>query len=382
MASRMKRLDFIFFDAGGGHRSAATAVQGMAERQQRPWTVRLVNLQEVLDPLDVVRRLTGIRIQDTYNLLLRKGWTLGSRQLLKLLHAFVRIYHGPIVHTLENTWREGQPDIVVSFVPHFNRALYESYQAVFPGRPFATILTDLADYPPHFWIERQRQFLVCGSGRAAQQAHELGHAPERVFRTSGMILQSRFYDPISVDRAAERRRLGLLPDLPTGILLFGGHGTAVMRRIIERLDRSPLRLQLIAICGKNERLRQELKQRRWRLPIVVEGFTREVPFYMQLADFFIGKPGPGSISEALAMKLPVVVELNRWTLVQERFNVEWVRQKGVGVVVRSFRGIVSAVNQLLEPDHFAHYRANAAAVRNRAVFEVPDILARIVENSS
>ena len=378
----MKRLDFIFFDAGGGHRSAATALQRVAELQQRPWQVRLVDLQEALDPLDIVRRLTGLRMQDTYNLLLRKGWTLGTAQLLKVLHAFIRLYHRPIVRRLESMWRDGQPDMVVSFVPHFNRALCESYQAVFPGRPFATILTDLADYPPHFWIERQKQFLICGTERAAEQARELGHAPERVFRTSGMILQPRFYDPLAVDRDAERRRLGLEADLPTGILLFGGHGATVMRHIVERLDQSLLNLQLITICGKNERLALELKQRRWRLPVFVEGFTREIPFYMRLADFFIGKPGPGSISEALAMKLPVIVELNRWTMPQERFNVAWVRQKGVGVVVRSFRGIVSAVNQLLEPAHFVHYRANAAAIENRAVFETPEILARILESAA
>jgi len=376
----MKRLDFIFFDAGGGHRSAATALQCVAEQQQRHWQVRLVNLQEALDALDFVRRLTGLRIQDTYNLLLRQGWTLGSAQLLKVLHAFVRLYHRPIVRMLKSTWRDGQPDMVVSFVPHFNRALYESYQAVFPGRPFATILTDLADYPPHFWIERQKQFLVCGTERAAEQARELGHAPECVFRTSGMILQPRFYDPLAVDLDAERRRLGLEAELATGLLLFGGHGAAVMRRIVERLDQSRLGLQLIAICGKNERLQQELKQHRWRLPVFVEGFTREIPFYMRLADFFIGKPGPGSISEALAMKLPVIVELNRWTLPQERFNVEWVRQKGVAVVVRSFREIVSAVSELLEPGKFARYRANAAAIENRAVFEIPEILARILES--
>jgi len=375
----MKRLDFTFFDAGGGHRSAATALQRVAEQQQRPWRIRLVNLQEALDPLDIVRRLTGVRIQDTYNHLLRRGWTLGSAQLLKVLHACIRLYHRPMVRRLESTWRDGQPDMVVSFVPHFNRALYQSYQAVSPGRPFATILTDLADYPPHFWIERQKQFVVCGTERAAQQARELGHDPERVFRTSGMILQPRFYDSLAVDRRVERQRLGLEPDLPTGILLFGGHGAPVMRRIIERLDQSLLHLQLIAICGKNERLVRELKQCQWRLPVYVEGFTREIPFYMRLADFFIGKPGPGSISEALAMKLPLIVELNRWTMPQERFNVAWVRQKGAGVVVRSFRGIVSAVNQLLEPTHFAHYRANAAAIENRAVFEIPEILERILE---
>ncbi len=72
----MKKIDFVFFDAGGGHRSAADALRLVIQQQQRPWEVRLVNLQELLDSLDVFRKLTGRRLQDIYNLMLKKGWTL------------------------------------------------------------------------------------------------------------------------------------------------------------------------------------------------------------------------------------------------------------------------------------------------------------------
>jgi len=99
---------------------------------------------------------------------------------------------------------------------------------------------------------------------------------------------------------------------------------------------------------------------------------------MHLSDFFIGKPGPGSISEAIAMRLPVIVERNAWNLPQERYNTEWVREKQVGLVLRNFRQIGAAVEELLEPANYARLRANAAALDNRAVFEIPDILERIL----
>ena len=67
-------IDFIYFDAGGGHRSAATALKAVIEQQRTPWRVRMVNLQEVLDSLDVFRKLTGIRLEDVYNKLLARGW--------------------------------------------------------------------------------------------------------------------------------------------------------------------------------------------------------------------------------------------------------------------------------------------------------------------
>lgn len=377
----MAQIEFCFFDAGGGHRAAATALQEVARAQQRPWNIRLTNLQELLDELDILKKYAGIRIQDFYNWMLRSGWTLGSEQLMRVLQLAIRAYHRPTVRMLESHWRETQPDLVVSFVPHFNRALGESFRLAFPRRPFVTILTDIADFPQHFWIERQPQYLICGSARAVAQAKSLGHSDEQIFRASGMILNPKFYEPAVGNRIAERERLGLRADLPTGLVLFGGHGSNVMLEIAKRLDRSSLQLQLILICGKNETLAAALRSGSPRLARFVEGFTSKVNYYMQLVDFFIGKPGPGSISEALAMRLPVIVECNSWTLPQERYNCEWVLEKEVGVVLKNFKHVEDAVAKMIEPASFARYRANAEALHNRAVFEIPDMLAKILEES-
>jgi 1,2-diacylglycerol 3-beta-galactosyltransferase len=193
-----------------------------------------------------------------------------------------------------------------------------------------------------------------------------------------MILHPRFYAPITVDRIAERRALKLSPDLPTGLVMFGGQGSKVIEQIVDRLDGSDLDLQLILICGKNEALSERLRARKTRIPIFVEGFTTRIPYYMYLSDFFVGKPGPGSVSEAIAMRLPVIVERNAWTLPQERYNTQWIREKEVGVVVRNFLQIVPAVRTLLEGDHLAKFSKNAAALPNNAVFEIPGILQKIL----
>ncbi len=378
----MKHIEFVFFDAGGGHRSAATALRLAIESRQPDWDVQLMNLQEELDKLDVLRRLTGIRIQDFYNSMLRTGWTLGSSKMLLLLQATIRVYHGALVKLLTKYWRSVSPDMVVSFVPHFNRVLGESFQIAFPGRPFVTILTDLANYPPNFWMERREQDFICGTDFAERQALAFTACPERVFRASGMILHPRFYEPQTADRAAARAALGLGANLPTGLVLFGGFGSSTIERILDRLDKADLPVQLILICGRNEKVRARLAARRTRIPIFVEGFTTNIPYYMHLSDFFIGKPGPGSVSEAIAMRLPVIVECNAWTLPQERYNATWVTENQVGIAVKNFRRIVPAVEQLLRNNTLERFRANAAALENRAVFEIPDILRRILERSA
>ena len=374
------RIALVFFDAGGGHRNAALALQTVIEQQALPFETLLMNLQEVLDPLDVLRKITGLRIQEIYNRMLRSGWTLGSPQLMRVLQRLVRLYHAPTVRLLERYWQENKPDLVVSLVPHFNRALRESFANAFPGRPYVTVLTDLADYPAHFWIEEEPQFLVCGTQHAAEQARTLGHTDAFIFRTSGMILHPRFYEPDPVDRAQERRKLGLDPDLPTGIVLFGGYGSWKMLDIFRQINCSTMAVQLILICGRNEGLAKALRREPARIRIHVEGFTTRIPFYMALSDFFIGKPGPGSISEALAKRLPVIVDCNAWTLPQERYNAQWIRENEAGLVVPSHRKTVAAVAKLLQPGELSRYRQRAARFQNRAVFEVPEIFEKILSN--
>jgi Glycosyltransferase family 28 C-terminal domain len=376
----MKNIDLIFFDAGGGHRGAATALKSVIEKQGLPWNARLVNLQEILDPIDIVRRFTGLRVQDLYNIMLGNGWTLGMTQTLKVLHAAIKAFRVKQVRLLEKHWSVNPADLVVSLVPHFNRAMCEAAHRALPGAPYVTIITDLADYPPHFWIERQKQYLICGTDRAVEQARSLGHPQDRVFRVSGMILNPRFYDLPPVDRAAERLKLGLDPVLPAGLVLFGGEGSPVMAEIARRLDASALALQLILVCGRNEPLAGIIRGRIRRLRNLILGFTTDVPYYMRLADFFIGKPGPGSLSEAIEMSLPVIIARNRATMPQERYNAQWVQEQKVGFVVSNFKQIAATTQKMLQPENLAQFRANAAGLRNRAVFEIPSILKKIIGN--
>jgi len=379
----VKKIDFIYFDAGGGHRAAANALKAVVDSQHRatrgePWQIRLVNLQEVLDSLDVFRKVTGLRLEDIYNTMLAKGWTLGSGLGVQFMHGVIRLYHGATVRLLTQHWIDTKPDLVVSLVPNFNRAMYESLRTALPQVPYVTILTDFADYPPHFWMEAgQDQYFVCGTAKAVEQAHSLGHTDDRIFTASGMIVRPNFYEPVKVDRAVERARLGLHPTRPTGLVLFGGQGSGVMLEIAERLRDT----QLILICGRNEKLAARLKSQRAEAPRCIEGFTQEVPYYMYLSDFFIGKPGPGSISEAVAMKLPVIVERpNAFTLPQERYNPTWVREHHAGMVVDNFRGIAGAVKELL--GSLDSYRESVSRIENRAVFEIPEILATILEKKA
>jgi UDP-N-acetylglucosamine:LPS N-acetylglucosamine transferase len=373
----MTTVDLVWFNAGGGHRAAALALEQVMQSQQRPWTVRRVNLTEVLDPTSLFRRVLGIEPEDIYNKRLASGFTLGLSQELKLLQGLIRLAHNALVQRLAAHWRTTQPDLVVSLVPNFNRALHDSVAQARPGVPFVTVMTDMADHPPSFWIEPGlRQHLVCGTEHAMRQALIAGVDPRLVHRASGMVLRPDFHAATTADRTLERAMVGLDAHTPTGLVLFGGTGSRVMKRIATLLPDTPL----VLMCGRNEALAAELRALPSRAPRVVVGFSSEVARWMRRCDFFIGKPGPGSLSEAVSQGLPVIVSRNAWTMPQERWNTEWVQQHGLGLVLRRFGQVDEAVAQLLP--ELPAYRARVAGMHNRAVFEVPDILARILAEAT
>jgi 1,2-diacylglycerol 3-beta-galactosyltransferase len=381
------RVQLIYMEAGGGHRASAAALSASLAELKPSWQVEMINLRDLLEPLDFIHRLTGVRVENFYNGLLKKNLTAGVGSMLKILHLMVRQMNPRMVAALAAYWERARPDLVVSLIPHFNRAMFEGLRAADARRsaaqtPIVTIMTDLADYPPHFWVEPQEQYLICGTAMAARQALAAGLPDRFILRSSGMIVRPEFYRLDEMPRASERRRLNLDPALPTGVVMFGGFGSHRMELIARRVAAAKLNTQLIFMCGHNQMLAQSLAGMDLPFPHQIVGFTDQVPYFMRLADYFIGKPGPGSLSEALVMGLPVIVERNALTMVHERYNTDWVLQNDIGAVVKSFSEIERAIALMLERDRLEDFRRRIATMRNRAVFEIPEMLQGIMETQS
>lgn len=381
MDDMAQRITLVYFDAGGGHRAAARALQQVFKQQQRPWSVRLVNLFEAIDPQHRFQRMLGCAPEDFYNRRLARGWTFGMSQELRLLQLLIRVAHQPLVRALQQHWRATRPQLVLSLIPNFNRCLYESLTATLPDVPFATLLTDIADTPPHFWIERgqPQQQLIVGSTRAHEQARAAGYGDAQIARVSGMLLHPDFYSPApsAAQREQDLRALGLDPRRPVGIVGFGGQGSMQMLRIARALPDE----QLILLCGRNEllRLRLERAQTGGRRQLAL-GYTEQMASLLRLGDYFIGKPGPGSLSEALHCGLPVISFDGPSVMPQERYNAQWLRDEGLGLVLRSVAEIREGVDALHQ--QLPALRTRVERLDNRAIFEVPDLIERLLQGAA
>jgi UDP-N-acetylglucosamine:LPS N-acetylglucosamine transferase len=399
LASRT--IEIIYFDAGGGHRNAMHALSRLLEKQHPDWRIVPVDLQKLLEPIDPVHRLTrrvtgslqrllipvapklnlsGWQAQDIYNTALKRGTTRGLGAILPILQGFVRRYSQEIEQLLVDRWRDpdtARPDLVLSVIPNFNRVIFCALRAFASDIPYVTVMTDMVDYPPHFWMEDQDQVIIAGTPKAAKQARATGfYAENRIFEVSGMILKESFYQPPQ-SKGMTLRSLGLSDNRATALIMFGGNGSfAATHTILGQFEKSGLDVQTIVMCGRNAKLLDSLKDRGNCHAV---GFTDRVSDYMRLADFVIGKPGPGSISEAIHMGCPVIVERNASTMPQERANVEWIRDNGAGIVVRNFRKDITAAVARMVRD-LDSYKTNIAAniSPNRATFEIVEILEALV----
>jgi len=274
----------------------------------------------------------------------------------------------------------------VSVMPNFNGVMRDAIREAIPGTPLVVVLTDFADFPPRFWIEPGLDRVVVGTDEARAQALAIGIPPEGISRVSGMVMHPRFYRAGGPSvRGPVRGELGLGEADFAVTLLFGGKGSPEMAPLAERLLAADPAFHVITICGENPALFERLAPLEARHPdrLVRLGFTDRVAELLAASDLLVTKPGPGSLSEAFHERVPVVVTRNVHTIPQERFNTDFVRDRGLGLVVAHWREIPAAVLRLFrDTAERAAIRGRLAALpENRAVYEVIDILADVTRPS-
>ncbi len=372
----------FMIDAGGGHRAAARALLAAAEESGAPFSLRVENFQHVLLQLDPLQRLTGVSIEDAYNLILRRRWNVAMVPLLRLMHGVIRLRRGAILRVLSHWLSERpRPAAVVSVMPNFNGIMAAALAQVHPGVPLVVVLTDFADFPPRFWIEPGIDRVVVGSDEAREQALAIGIAPDRVSRVSGMILRPAFYRSSGPEaRQRMRSELGLSERDFAVMLLFGGKGSPEMPPLAAALLASDASSRVIAVCGDNPRLLARMKAIEagsgGRLTAL--GFSDRIAELLAASDLLVTKPGPGSLAEAFQAGVPVVVTRDRNTIPQERFNTDYVERHGLGLVVHGWAEIPSAVARLrADPGERRAIGARIAVLpANQAVYEVLEIIGR------
>ncbi|HEY1693494.1 MAG TPA: glycosyltransferase [Polyangiaceae bacterium] len=370
---RPRGVDLVFFDGGGAHRSGATSLRDALLAVQPGLDVRLVDATTgIFLHAPGLRRLFGGGIA-LYNAALKSermyfgdlAWAMRAGASLS------RAMRAGAMPAVRAFFREAPPRVVVSFVPMHNRLFFEALRAERPDARCMVVPVDFAELFPGYWFDAGLDAdFHCGTQRLAEDARSAGIQASRVHAIHGMPIHPRFREHGAVD-AVDRRvaltELGLDPSLPTVLLFFGAQGSRTIVDIACYLDAAPMRLNVIAACGHHAEVQRRLRASSARSPRRVVGFTRDIPALMRVSDVVVGKPGPLSIFEALASRLPMVLWDNPAFGVLFDYNLEWVEQAGVGVRIRTAGDVLEAVRRVLGD---ASYRQRAAAHAGDATAEL------------
>ena len=366
----MLKVQFIIYDLGGGHRSIATALKRAVEQRQLHWNIEILEFYNDLVGRDISRYIYN-------NIVLQKKWARAFYQsILVPFYKFqIRLIQPLWLKRLRQHWQMTQPDMVVSLIPLMNHLFRISLDQIgLTEIPLITVMTDFADCPPNFWFRTEAQYYICPSKRAVQQALEIGIKNTNIFLASGLIINPRFYDLCITDPGLERQKLGLQPKLPTGLITFGSYGSDIMLTIATQLLDSNFKAQFIFVCGHHQKLAQKISAMAFSMPVVVMNYVSDMPYIMEISDFFIGKPGNVSISEAIAMNLPVITERNEATLMQEDYICDWIYERDIGILLKDFSMLNQALAKLLCPPRFQSLKGKVKDIHNHAVFEAVDFL--------
>jgi 1,2-diacylglycerol 3-beta-galactosyltransferase len=361
-----RRALFLISDTGGGHRSAANAITAA--------------LDEIKTPFTFEHRIEDVAAHCAFPLTqLGLGYSMALRYAPPVYGALYYATNGrrryrALIRFCEPLYRERlrdlfisyQPDVIISVHPLLNHAaLRARADAHMQHVPVVTVITDLGKVHES-WLVADADAVVVPAREVYQRALSRGVPPSRL-RLLGHPIHPKF-DDVTGTRAELRAQLGLPADAMIVMLMAGGEGGGKLLSTTLALARARLPIYMVVVCGRNEHLTQKLTEMSSDLPTPMQvlGFTDKIPEYFRAVDLLVTKAGPGTLAEANAAQLPVVVY--DYVPGQERGNVDFVRSNGLGAVaLHGANEVVNAVRMLIRtPERLIAIRANQESVAPRS----------------
>lgn len=370
----------IYTDAGGGHRASAFALKACLEGSGR-YRVTLVNPYKDLIPhLDLFSRFGPRTGENVYNeVILRQGRTgLTCWLFYAALRTNYLLCERPAIRILADHFDEIRPDIALSVMPLGNRVMLEAlarHRSSLSGGLLpegAVMITDWAELARGVWFPNRTDYhAICGTADALRSASKVKRLAGRIHEMGGLLIRPEFADPT---RHPSHEALGLDPEKPVVTVLYGAQGSRRMHSLASAMGEIAHAAQVVFLCGRNDDLAADLAKLNLPYPVKIMGFTDQVASYLSVSDIFIGKPGPGCTSEALALGLKVLLDRSM-ALPQEAAVLNHVTKSGLGNAFSSMEEFKRHFETALSSVHIPRQPPGPSA--NTSPSDILEIMDRI-----
>lgn len=342
---------------GAGHNQAANAVEAaLADRPE-------VDDVHRIDTLDTTNEVFNKLYDDAYFALVAEvpwlvGWGYDNEDAPFKLGPLLRWWEQLNTQSLVRSIRDLDPDVIVSthFLPARLAALMTAR-----GQLRASLSVVTTDYDfQGLWLTSPFTHFFVARDETREFVAQLGVPSDRI-TASGIPVRPGLGEP--VDAAAIRRRFELDPALPVVLISAGAAGGSYTVNTIRQALRVEEPFQAVVICGRNEKLKNEIDdlvaRRTDRFKVL--GFTTQMPDLLRIASLFVGKPGGLSASECMAAGVPMV--LVNPIPGQEVRNADYLVEEGAAVRCNYETTVGFKIASLLgDPVRLAAMAAHAAGV--------------------
>jgi len=358
-----------------GHKKAAIAV--FKAFQKRGNAVTAQNI----DTLEYANKFYKFVYNELYVFLMTSGKMLwGFLYYLTDLgpvDAFMRLFKGNtdiknLPGLAEMITREN-PDAIVTthfVLPSISEILKKKNDL--SAKTFVVV----TDYGPHaFWIAKDIDRYFIGADAMMPAMLKKGIPKEKITVT-GIPTVEEFTR--EMNSAELRSKYGIQPDRKTIFTLSGGFGVGPTEEILKELCACKEKIQVIAVCGHNKQAYSNIEAMRDKLnyPVILFGFTDKVAELMAVSDLMVTKAGGISVTEALNMRLPMI--LFESIPGQETWNEKLLVEAGAARKAASIKEIPALANAILSsPVVYDSLRAGIEKIRRpRAADDIVDAVLR------
>lgn len=242
-----------------------------------------------------------------------------------------------LANKLARHLHEYMPDVIISTHPFAGQVLNRLKQQRILTIPCIGIITDYCIHPG--WEDCGAiEYIVTASELLSYTAQKKDISIAQI-APLGIPVRPIFRQKL--EKSEARRSLGLDENKRTVLIMGGSMGYGNMIKNVSSIDHMDLDLQIVCICGKNEKQRKQLSFLKTKRPIVVKGFVDNVDVFMDAADCIITKPGGLTSTEALCKSLPMIL-INPIPGHEER-NVEFLMNNGAALRVTDNFSVCEAV---------------------------------------